>query len=393
MNDLETRLRDEMTLRAGETSRWSTPGSALRGVATRRRAKRLRATATAGSVLAVVAIVAGGVVAREAAQGPGPGPGPGPARVTATSAPTETGGLQRVDLTPRMLAAAVTATSGDSLDTLRVALRSPWTRDTIVVLNRGLPEPGGVRLATAAISQDGTVRRGTEAIHRWGAPTDVIAQPVPFGDGAALVVLVPRLFDNDTVEVTTSEPGKEPEIATVPLRAGAAVVPVTRPDTVTRLRILRDGTELYDDVPAAWYLTEDVPRDLDRIAVSSGLGASQSAQVRTDGTRACRFTVGGFWPNGGKAVPWDPFDHACARIDGSLQLLLAEDRAYSTVAGVAPTSAATVRLYWDNGGSSDARMATGKVKAFIGPTGHPPDTLRRAEALDEDGTVVATATP
>jgi hypothetical protein len=381
MNDLETRLRDEMSTRASETSQWSTPGAALRAVATQRRAKRLRATAVAASVLAVVAIAAGGVVARQAANNSDPDP----ARGTPTNAPTKTGGLQQVELTPQMLAAAVSATSGDSFDTLHVALRSPWTHDTVVVLNRGLPEPGGLRLATASISRDGTVRRGTEAIHRWGSPTDVIAQPVPDGDGAALVVLVPRVFDNDTVEVTTSEPGKEPEITTVPLRAGAAVVPITRPDTVTRLRILRDGTELYDDVPAAWYLADDVPRDLDRIAVSSGLGASQSAQVRTDGTRACRFTVGGFWPNGGKAVPWDPFDEACARIDGSLQLLLADDRAYSTVAGVAPPGTGFVRLHWRNGDVTDLPVAADEVPAFIDTSGHRPDQLTLAQAINTSG--------
>jgi hypothetical protein len=106
-------------------------------------------------------------------------------------------------------------------------------------------------------------------------------------------------------------------------------------------------------------------------------------------------TVGGFWPAPAKAVPWNPFDAACARIDGTLQLLLAEDRTYSGVAGVAPRQAVRVRLTWNDGRSTIADVVDDPVRAFLGPVGEDrsPEQLRRAEALDARGRVIATATP
>ena len=64
-------------------------------------------------------------------------------------------------------------------------------------------------------------------------------------------------------------------------------------------------------------------------------------------------TVGSWW-DGPPQIPWNPFDVACTTIDNEgLQLLLAEDRRYSSVTGVAPDGTATVRLTWRSGSDTD----------------------------------------
>jgi hypothetical protein len=101
----------------------------------------------------------------------------------------------------------------------------------------------------------------------------------------------------------------------------------------------------------------------------------------------------GTWWDGPPYVPWNPFDTACATVDGDLHLLLADDRRYSSVAGIAPPAATRVRLRWRDGGSTTVRTTGGPVNAFLGPQDGSPRRLLLAEAIEADGMVLATALP
>ena len=112
-------------------------------------------------------------------------------------------------------------------------------------------------------------------------------------------------------------------------------------------------------------------------------------QVRTDGTTACRFTVGGFWSRDVFVMDWNLFDEACASVDGALHLLVADDRHYSSVAGLAPAGTASVRLRWRDGSVTDIPVARTPPFAFIDISGNRPDHLASAEARDLNGDLVA----
>jgi hypothetical protein len=161
---------------------------------------------------------------------------------------------------------------------------------------------------------------------------------------------------------------------------------------VTRIRVLARGRAVVDTIPAGSLLGPDVPRTVDRVVTTSAGPPTQPVQVRTDGRTACRLTVGSFW-DGPAYVPWNPFDAACAPVDGELHLLLATDRRYSSVAGVAPSGTSVVRLSWRNGSTSEVPVAHDEVPAFVDSSGRAPLQLVRAEALDQQGEVLATAMP
>lgn len=93
------------------------------------------------------------------------------------------------------------------------------------------------------------------------------------------------------------------------------------------------------------------------------------------------------------AIGWVVFDTACARVDRSLQLLLARDRHNSSVTGVAPPDAVTVRLTWRGGDVTEVPVVRDDVPAFVDTSERPPDSLVVAEALDADDNVVGTAKP
>ena len=76
-----------------------------------------------------------------------------------------------------------------------------------------------------------------------------------------------------------------------------------------------------------------------------------------------------------------------------LQLLLAEDARYSSVAGVAPPGTGFVRLHWRNGDVTDVPVADDEVPAFVDTSGHRPDRLTLAQAINTAGDETARAEP
>lgn len=387
MSELETRLREELGSRAEEAGAWTGAGATLRRAAHDQRVRRLRTAAvtmTAATVLAVVGVVAfaGGNPTRKADL-PAATPTPTASAVVtpALQVPVPDEVVEKAqDRTgagrPPLLASAVLPRSGQT-----------------VLLFGSPPATGRGRMTVHSLTVvDG--KPVADVVAYFQMPDEAIALPVRDGAGTTLVVLAPQPLRGDSVEVTTSDPADRaaPVPVSASLRERLALVPVPGPDVVTRVRILRDGQPLYDGIPGRYQLDKDVPATLDRIVLSSGLGQSQSVQVRTNGTTACRLTVGGFIATDAFVLEWNPFDDACATVDGSLQLLLAHDRRYSTVAGIAPPGA-SVRLRWRNGDVTTVEVASGTVNAFLDTSGHRPDRLVLAEALGPDGKVVATARP
>jgi len=211
-----------------------------------------------------------------------------------------------------------------------------------------------------------------------------------------MVVIAPAGSEADSVEVTTSLPGKDIKTRMASLDGGLAMVPVPSPHNVTRLRLVHAGAPEQDRIPGSFYLPDSVPPSLARVAAAEG--DQQQTQVRTDGRSACRLTVNGMEGPASPSLAWDLIDDACAPIDGDLHLLIAEDRRYSSVAGVVPVGTTTVRLTWRSGSDTDVtetpvRNPSDDVPVFIDESGHRPDQLTRAEALDADGDVLATALP
>lgn len=171
------------------------------------------------------------------------------------------------------------------------------------------------------------------------------------------------------------------------------MVPVPGPQVVTGLRVLGpepDRVEEYAQIPGGGLLPDDVPRWLPQIAAWSGTGSQQSVQVRTDGATACRFTVNGRVEH---AMSWNLFDQACAPVDGRLHLLLADDRQYSSVTGLAPDDATSVRLRWGDGSATEVPVTPAPPYAFVDTSGRRSDQLIAAEALNQRGDVLATDRP
>jgi hypothetical protein len=264
----------------------------------------------------------------------------------------------------------------------------------VVVLLASEPVRGGeLSVATVTFGSDrpgAPVRSGT--LGRYPSRSSLVAQPARLGDGAVLVVLLPPRL-GDTVQVTLSRSGAPLQRVSgfVEDRLALVSLPAAGPADVTRLQVLEAGRTAVDLVPAGSLLGDDVPRTLDRVVTRLG-PEPQQVQVRTDGRTACRMTVGGWW-DGPPYLAWNPFDTACAAVDGGLHLLLADDRRYSSVAGIAPPDARSVRLHWAGGAVTEVATSGGDVNAFLGPLDRRPDRLVRAEALDGSGQVVATAMP
>ena len=216
--------------------------------------------------------------------------------------------------------------------------------------------------------------------------------PVRDGDRTVLVVLLPGRL-GDTVEATTSRPGEPVRRTSAFVHDRFALVPVTSPESVTRVRVLARGRAVVDTIPAGSLLGPDVPRTVDRVVTTSGGPPTQPVQVRTDGRTACRFTVGGFWV-GPAYVPWNPFDAACARSTAGCTCC-------------SPRTAATAAWRgWRQPALSPCGCPGGTVRrprcrstddsaapAFVDNGGQPPLQLVRAEALDQQGQVLASAMP
>jgi hypothetical protein len=296
-----------------------------------------------------------------------------------------------VALTDDMWQRALAATGTDSGWSPLVSTRVPDGRQVVVLLaDRSAGDVLTVVTATFASDRPGArVLAGTRGVYR--SLSSMVAQPARVGAGGVLVVLLPGDI-GDSVTVTNSRPGERLPDTTAFVEDRLALVPIVAPEAVTRVVVQRAGRVVLDTVPAGMLLGDDVPRTLDTVATSNG-AFPQPVQVRTDGRTVCRMTAGTWW-DGPPYVPWNPFDTACASVDGDLHLLLlAEDGRYSSVAGIAPPAAAEVRLRWRDGARTTVRTTGSGANAFIGPQDGSPRELLLAEALTRDGSVLATAIP
>jgi hypothetical protein len=384
--DLEQRLHDGLRKRARDAGPLRTGGATVRRAAAVRRGRRLRAAAAAGSALLAAFVVAGVVVT---SGGRPDGAAPAVPTVGPTSAsPTATADLVRVPVPAEQLDRAYTLMSAGR-PALVAAARLPRSGDTVLVFS-GTAEPDGQNVVRTVTLHNGQPMLGTLAYAQpWD---DLVAQPARDGADSTLVVVAPAGTGADAVEVTTSRPGKDIRTERVGLDDRLALVPIGSPENVTRLVLLRGDTVVADRIPGDYYLSPSVPRPLGRVVAAAGEG--QSVQVRTDGTTACRLTANGLDSFDVVVLPWNPIDEACATIDPEgLRLLIADDRRYSSVAGVAPRYAVTVLLHWRNGDVTESAVADDEVPAFVDTSGHRPDRLVLAEAVDAAGTVVASARP
>jgi hypothetical protein len=385
--DLEQRLRDELRGRARDAGPSRTSGGAVRHTAAVRRGRRLRAGAVAGTAALVTALVAGAVIT---AGGGSPDDLPALPTSTPTSSPTGSSttseDVVRVQVPPAQLERAYALMSAGR-PPLLAAAALPRSGDTVLVFQQGIADRTVVRTVTL---HDGKPLLGTLAFARsWD---QLVAQPARDGAGATLVVVVPLGSHADSVEVTTSIPGKDIRTGRVDLDGRLAMVPIDPGASVTRLVQLHGGSVVEDRIPGDFHLSPSVPRPLARVVVSAG--TTQLVQVRTDGVTACRLTTNELESPDVVVMEWNPFDEACARIDPSgLRLLIAADRRYSSVAGVAPTGSVDVRLHWQNGDVTNTPVAVDEVPAFVDTSGRRPDRLVLAEALGADGTVLAQARP
>lgn len=392
--DLEQRLHDELHTRAHDAGTWATGGATLRRAAADRRTRRLRTGAAAAAVI----VVAGAIAASLAGGGPDRAPVVQPTPTPVSTTQPDPAWLQ-VPLTDEMSSTALAAAGASGSARPVVSVQLAGTGRVVVLLaDAELADlAAGNGLAVTTVTLDSS-RAGAAAVSgtsgRYPSWSSLVAQPFRDGDRTGLLVLLPPKT-GDTVIATSSQPGGQPRTDSQFVHDRLAVLTATAPDAVTRVRVLREGRTVVDTIPAASYLGPNVPRTLERVVASSAGPPSQPVQVRTDGSTACRLTVGSWW-EGPPYVPWNPFDDACAPVDGELHLLLADDRQNSSVAGLAPSGTTSVRLYWRSG-SDDAVSEVGvtadtDVTAFVDSSGHRPDTLLRAEAI-RAGDVIATATP
>lgn len=383
--DLEARVRAELAARAADAGTLPWGGAALRETTRRRRTARARAAA--------VAVVVGVAVAAAVVSGGGGSHRPPPAVQTTgtTTAPAgpDPAWLQ-VPLADPAYQQVLAATGADSQARPLLTARLPSGRVVALVATERVDPRLWVAGATLSSGQPRAQAVSGTSGH-FTSYSSLIAVPVRDGDRAVLVVLLPGRL-GDTVEATSSRPGEPLRRTTAFVHDRFALVPVTSPESVTRVRVLARGRAVIDTIPAGSLLGPDVPRTVDRVVATSAGPPSQPVQVRTDGRTACRLTVGAFW-DGPAYVPWNPFDPACAPVDGRLHLLLAADRRYSSVAGVMPSGTAVVRLTWRGGSSTEITVAPDVVPAFVDSSGRAPTQLVRAEALDRQGLVLAAAVP
>lgn len=386
--DLEARVRAELAARAGEAGALPVAGTALRETARRRRTARLRAGAVVVAV--VTAVTAGAVVLRGPADDSAPTPVQQPSTTTTTAPAGPDPAWLQVPLADPAYQQVLAATGGDSQATPLLTARLPSGRVAVLVATERVDPRIWVAGATLGSDQPGAAAVSGTSGH-FSSYSSLIALPVRDGDRTVLVVLLPGPL-GDTVEATSSLPGEPVRRTSAFVHDRFALVPVTAPESVTRVRVLARGRAVIDTIPAGSQLGPDVPRTVDRVVATSAGPPNQPVQVRTDGRTACRLTVGAFW-DGPAYVPWNPFDPACARVDGRFHLLLATDRRYSSVAGLAPAGAAVVRLSWRDGSTSEVPVTPDEVPAFVDSSDKAPLLLVRAEALDQQGQVLASAVP
>lgn len=405
MTDLEPRVRGSLSDRAGSAGEWRVPGEVLRGAAVDRASTRRRTAAAAAGALVVAGVVGVAVWSGDGPHGATPiDPTTSSATPSATGpGPQPEASWRSVELTDAMWSKVVEAAGGSPGWSPVVVTRAPGSDHVVVLLSRrppGFSADPVLSVMTVTLDSDrpgARARSGTLGVYP--SLSSIVSQPARVGDAALLVVLLPNEL-GDTVEVTTSRPGRPLQRTSGFVDNRLALVPVTRPEEVTHVRVLRAGRAVVDTAPPEALRSSSVPRTLDQVVASTDFGGqSQGVQVRTDGSVACRVTVGSWWGDGLPQIPWNPFDVACTTIDNEgLQLLIAEDRRYSSVAGLPPDGSATVRLTWQSGSDTDVtetpvRNRGEDVLAFIDESGHRPDQLTRAEALSADGAVLATARP
>ncbi|HET9945114.1 MAG TPA: hypothetical protein VFR56_05645 [Actinomycetes bacterium] len=402
MTDLETRVRDTLTDHAGAAGPWQVSGSALRATAAHRRTRRLRAATALGATAAAIAVVAGVSLATGGGTDGAPLPGATdrPSSGPTSSPTTEVTGsaeprpeLLQVPVADDLVQQAVSTFALDDSELLASATL-PGSGDTLLVFRgqlRGDDSGAVVQTVTAHRSE---LRAGTLTLYRPGA--DLVAQPARDGDGATLVVIAPPGSDADSVDVTTSLPGKDIDVRSADLRDGLALVELPGAQSATRLRLLRQGTTVLDSIPGDYHFGASVPRPLGRVVAETG--EYERVQVRTNGRSACRVTVTDLEGRNPFLTPWNPIDEGCVTIDPDrLQLLVPDDRRSSSVAGLAPTGTSVVRLVWRVGKdteSNDVRVTrSGGAIAFIDTSMRSPDQLIRAEAWSSNGDVLATVLP
>lgn len=383
--DLEQRLHDELRDRARDAGPLRAGGSTVRQAAAVRRGRRLRAGAVGVSAVLVAAVVTGVVTVA----GNGRPEDLPPAQPTGSPTSSATG-LIRVAVSPDVLEQSYLL-MGAGRPELLAATRLPRSGDTVLAFDSESPSSDHRTVVYTVTVHDGEPTAGTLAFYQpWD---ELVAQPARDGDGSTLLVVAPATSGADSIEVTTSLPGKDISVRRVALDGRLTLVPLPSPQAATRLRLLRGDAPLDDRIAGDFHLPGSVPRPLARVVVATD-GAAQAVQVRTDGITACRMTVGGLSTPDAFVQEWNPFDDACTRIaPAGLRLLIAADRRYSSVAGVAPRGADVVRLHWRNGDVTDVPVARDEVPAFIDTSGHRPDRLVLAEALDRSGTVMAEARP
>lgn len=382
--DLEQRLHDELHDRAGDAGGWRHGGAAVRRTAAANRARRLRTGAAVAAAAAVLTVIAG------ISLGAGGRPDSAPAFPTGgpTSTPTDAATGPRPDLLQVPVSEDVVQKARMDLalgnSQLLATAMLPRSGDTVLVF-RDQQEGDDPRTVVQTVTlHGGRLLAGTLALYRPG--DDLVAQPARDGDpdGATLVVVASRETEADSIELTTSLPGKDIRVRVASLRGGLALLTLPSPVSATRLRLTHEGSTVEDRIPGDYYLGDSVPRPLGRVVLTTG--GFQPVQVRTDGRSACRFTAHGLEPPDVLVLPWNPIDEACVTIDTSkLQLLIAEDARYSSVAGVAPPGTGFVRLHWRNGDVTDLPVADDEVPAFIDTSGHRPDRLTLAQAINTAG--------
>jgi hypothetical protein len=403
MTDLETRVRDTLTDRAGAAGSWQVSGPALRSTAARRRhTRRLRAATAVGATAATILVVAGvslgsgggtdGAPLPGATDRPSAGPTSSPTtRATGSAEPRPE--LLQVPVADDLVQQALsTFAMGDS--ELLASATLPGSGDTALVFREQLQGDDDLIAVQTVTVHRSDLLAGTLTLYR--SDDDLVAQPARDGDASTLVVIAPPGSDADSVAVTTSLPGEDIDVRAADLRGGLAMVELPGAQSATRVRLLRQGTPVADSIPGGYHLGESVPRPLGRVVAETG--KYERVQVRTNGRSACRVSVTDLEGLNPFLTPWNPIDEGCATIDpGRLQLLVQDDRRQGSVAGLAPTGTAVVRLFWRVGKgteSNDVRVTrSGGVIAFIDTSLRSPDQLIRAEAWSSDGDVLATALP
>lgn len=262
--DLEQRLHDELLLRAHRVGAWPGAGPHVRRVAAERRARRLRAGTALGAAAAVLAVVVG--VSLAAGGRPDSAP---PAGVTRnpTSSPTSspTGSptnspsaaatrprpeLIQVPVSEDVVKEAMAGLSMSGWPTELLATATlPRSGDLLLVLSQSPPLAEGDYYVVTVTIRDGRPMAGT--LTQYGQDEDLVAQPARDGDddGATMVVLVPRGTEADSIEVTTSLPGRDIRTPMVSLGSGLALVPLPSPHNVTRVRLVRGGETVQDRSP------------------------------------------------------------------------------------------------------------------------------------------------